>query len=140
MPTRTGAAQWKGDLKTGGGTVTVAGRTLPYSAPARFEEGSGTNPEELIAAAHAGCFTMALSHDLSTAGFQVNDAKTTAAVRIAKKESGWVIDRIVLTVRADVDEIDEATFVEFAERAKANCPVSKALGAVETITVDAALI
>ncbi len=112
-----------------------------YSVGSRFQEGVGTNPEELIAAAHAGCFSMAFSADLGRAGFTPNSIHTTAKVHINKKpEGGWIINLIELVTEASVPGIDEAQFKEIAEQTKKNCPVSTALAAVETITVDAKLV
>ena len=110
-----------------------------YSFPTRFEESPGTNPEELIAAAHAGCYSMALSHILSGAGFPPAAVETTAAVRLDKGADGFAITRIDLTTRGNVPGLSEAEFVKHAEAAKIGCPVSKALAAVE-ITLDAALV
>lgn len=113
--------------------------TGPYSFVSRFEEGPGTNPEELIAAAHAGCFSMAFSNKLSQAGYPPNAVDTTAAVQLEKGAAGFSIVRIDLTTRGDVPGIDASEFEKIAEDAKATCPVSQALAAVE-ITLDAALI
>lgn len=109
-----------------------------YSFPSRFENGSGTNPEELIAAAHAGCYSMALANMLSQAGHVPNAVQTNASVHLEKGDSGFGITRIDLVTTADVPGIDEAEFHKHAEAAKAGCPVSKALAAVE-ITLDATL-
>ena len=110
-----------------------------YSFPSRFENGEGTNPEELIAAAHAGCYSMALSNMLAKAGFPPDLVETTAAVHLNPVEGGFGITRIDLTTRADVPGIDAAEFEKHAAAAKAGCPVSVALSAVE-ITLDAALV
>jgi osmotically inducible protein OsmC len=109
-----------------------------YSFSSRFEEGTGTNPEELIAAAHAGCFSMALSAGLERAGHPVTAVETSAKVHLEKGDSGFRISRIDLTCTATVPDIDDATFQEQAATAKANCPVSQALAAVE-IRLDATL-
>jgi osmotically inducible protein OsmC len=109
-----------------------------YSFPSRFENGDGTNPEELIAAAHAGCFSMALSNVLAQAGFPPNSIDTTAAVHLDKGGSGFGITRIDLATVADVPGVDAADFAKHAETAKVNCPVSQALKAVE-VTLDARL-
>lgn len=140
MAVRSAEAEWKGDLKSGGGTVktetgSVDGR---YSFSSRFEEGSGTNPEELIAAAHAGCFSMALSNMLAEAGHPPDSVKTTAKVHLGKIEDGVAITRIDLACVARVPGIDADAFREHAENAKSGCPVSKALKAVE-ITLEASL-
>ena len=140
MPTRTGTAQWSGSITEGRGTVNVAGRDLPYSFSSRFEEGEGTNPEALLGAAHAGCFAMALSAALERAGFPVVQMDVQAAVRLRKGDDGFAIDRIALTARGQVDDIDDDQFQEFAENAKAGCPLSKALAAVPEITLDAILV
>jgi osmotically inducible protein OsmC len=140
MPTRTSSARWQGNLKDGAGTMALGSGAFegPYSFVSRFEEGTGTNPEELIAAAHAGCYSMALSNILSQAGHTPNSVETSAAVHLERGDSGFGITRIDLTTRGDVPGIDEAEFVKHAEAAKANCPVSKALAAVD-ITLNASL-
>lgn len=141
MPTTKAKAQWKGSLGKGSGTMTVSGNSFHYSAPSRFEDGEheATNPEELIGAAHAGCFSMALSGALSRAGYEATVIDTTAAVRISKGAEGWDIDHIALTVRAEIPGIDDETFQELAQNAKKGCPVSKALAGVSEITLDASL-
>ncbi len=140
MKTRTAKAQWKGALKDGEGKVTFGSHTLPYSFPSRFEEGDGTNPEELVGAAHAGCFAMALAHELSSAGYKVNSVDATANVTIDKGDDGFFIAKIALEVNGDIDEIDSDEFVEIATSAKNNCPLSKALASVPEITLDARLV
>lgn len=110
-----------------------------YSFSSRFEEGQGTNPEELIAAAHAGCFSMALSGDLGRAGYDPKQVQTTAKVHLTKGDGGFRITRIHLETEAEVPGIDEDTFQEVAEGAKKGCPVSQALAAVDEITLDARL-
>jgi osmotically inducible protein OsmC len=137
MPTRTSSARWQGTLKEGAGTMALGSGAFsgPYSFVSRFEDGPGTNPEELIAAAHAGCFSMALSNKLSQAGYPPNAVDTTAAVHLEK----GAIAQIDLTTRGDVPGIDASEFEKIAEDAKATCPVSQALSAVK-ITLDAALI
>src|SRR5882757_2842555 len=129
MPTRTSSAQWQGTLKEGSGTMRLGSGAYEgaYSFASRFESGTGTNPEELIAAAHAGCFSMALSHTLASAGFTPKRVHTTAKVHLEKVPDGFAIPRIDLDLDADVPGIDEATFREHAEKAKAGCPVSKVL-------------
>jgi osmotically inducible protein OsmC len=141
MPTRTSSAQWQGNLKDGSGSMSLGSGAYegPFSFVSRFESGSGTNPEELIAAAHAGCFSMAFSNMLSQAGFTPTSVKTTAAVHLEKGDGGFGITRIDLTTRADVPNVDAAEFEKIAAAAKAGCPVSKALAAVE-ITLDAQLV
>lgn len=140
MLTRKASAQWKGSIARGSGTMVVAGQTLDYSVPSRFESGEGTNPEELIGAAHAGCFAMALSATLTRAGHEPRQLDTSAAVSIAKEDAGWTVKRIDLTVRGDVPGITAEQFADYAAEAKANCPISRALGAVEEVTLDAALV
>src|SRR5205823_9261906 len=127
MPTRTSSAKWQGTLKDGSGTMRLGTGAFegPYSFVSRFENGTGTNPEELIAAAHAGCFSMAFSNILSQAGFPPKAVDTTAAVHFEKAASGFAITRIDLTTRGDVPGIDEAEFTKHAETAKATCPVSQ---------------
>lgn len=111
-----------------------------YSFVSRFEEGKGTNPEELIAAAHAGCYSMAFANMLSQAGFIPDAINTTAKVHLERTDAGFTITRIDLVTRGEVPGIDEAEFVKQAEAAKESCPVSRALGAVPEITLDAALV
>lgn len=140
MAVRTAEAEWKGTLRDGSGSLksetgAVSGQ---YSFSSRFEEGTGTNPEELIAAAHAGCYSMALSGELGRAGHDPERVHTTARVHLTKQEAGFGITRVHLVTRARVPGLDEATFQEAAEGAKKGCPVSRALAAVE-ITLDAAL-
>ncbi len=140
MAVRTGNAEWNGDLRSGTGTLrsetgAVEGR---YSFSSRFEEGSGTNPEELIAAAHAGCFSMALSNILAQAGQTPETVRTTARVHLGTKDGAAAITLIELICRASVPGIDEATFQEKAAEAKVGCPVSKALAAVD-IELEATL-
>jgi lipoyl-dependent peroxiredoxin len=136
MPTRTSTAQWQGTLKEGSGSMRLGSGAYEgnYSFVSRFEDGAGTNPEELIAAAHAGCFSMALSNILGQAGHTPTSIKTSAAVHLG---SG-AISKIELDTVGDVPGLSNDEFVGFAETAKANCPVSKALAAVE-ITLTAAL-
>ena len=133
MAIRTGKAEWKGNLMEGTGTVALGSGayTGAYSFKSRFEEGAGTNPEELIAAAHAGCFSMALSGQLSKAGFSPKRIATTAKVQLLKQEAGFAITLIELENESEVPGIDDAKFQELAGNAKTGCPVSKALAAVE---------
>lgn len=137
---RTAKAQWNGSLREGSGTVALGSGAFEgaYSFPSRFENGTGTNPEELIAAAHAGCFSMALSAELGKAGFAVTRVSTEAKVHLEKGDAGFSITRIDLVTQAEVPGIDAATFQAHAEGAKKGCPVSRALSAVE-ITLDATL-
>ncbi|MGI8671035.1 MAG: OsmC family protein [Luteitalea sp.] len=138
---RNSKAQWNGSLKDGSGTMALGGGAYegPYSFSSRFESGTGTNPEELIAAAHAGCFSMALSGGLTKAGITPTRISTEARVHLDKVGEGFGITKIELVTEAEVPGIDEATFQEHAEGAKKNCPVSRALGAVE-ITLVATLV
>jgi osmotically inducible protein OsmC len=140
MPVRTAEAEWKGDLPKGSGRMKMKTGAFdgPYTFGSRFEEAQGTNPEELIAAAHAGCFSMAFSNQLAKAGFTPDSVKTTAKVHLEKGDAGFSITKIELVTRAKVPGVDEKTFREKAEAAKTGCPVSKALQAV-TITLDARL-
>ena len=140
MPVRSAQARWEGNLKDGAGTMKLASGAYEgkYSFGSRFEENPGANPEEMIAAAHAGCFSMALSAGLGKSGFNPQSVETSAKVHLTKDDAGFSISRIDLTTVAVVPDIDEATFMEHANGAKANCPVSRALAAVE-ITLDATL-
>ena len=140
MPTRTSSARWLGTLTEGSGTLRTGkgGYEGNYSFKSRFEEGEGTNPEELIGAAHAGCFSMALSKGLADAGFPPTSIETAATVHLDRGDSGFSITRIDLDTTGDVPGIDEATFQGAAAGAKANCPVSRALGAID-ITLTAKL-
>ncbi|HXK60828.1 MAG TPA: OsmC family protein [Acidobacteriota bacterium] len=133
MPARTAQAVWNGNLRNGNGHMKLGSGAWEgaYSFSSRFEEGTGTNPEELIGAAHAGCFSMALSAGLSQAGFNPTRVQTEARVHLQKADDGFKISRIELTTEAEIPGIDEKTFIEHAERAKAGCPVSKALAGVD---------
>jgi lipoyl-dependent peroxiredoxin len=141
MPTRTANARWNGSLQDGEGTMRMASGAYegPYSFQSRFEEGDGTNPEELIAAAHAGCFSMALSAELGKHGHEADRVETEARVHLDKVEDGFAIKRIELRTRASVPGIDNDDFQQHAEAAKKGCPVSQALAAVESIDLDAQL-
>ena len=141
MPARTANARWEGGLKDGKGNMRLGGGAFEgqYSFSSRFEEGVGTNPEELIAAAHAGCFSMAFSGGLEKAGYSPNSVETEAKVHLSPADGGgFRISRIDLVTNADVPGIEEDAFQQAAQAAKEGCPVSKALAAVE-ITVDATL-
>jgi len=141
MIVRKAKAQWLGDLKTGAGSIAFGSGayTGPYSFQSRFESGTGTNPEELIAAAHAGCFSMAFSFSLQLAGFAPQRVNTSAAVKLEPAPGGgFSITGIELTTDAVIPGIDEAQFQQIAGDAKANCPISKALAAVP-ITLNAVL-
>ena len=141
MPQRTANARWEGALEEGQGAMRMASGAYEgsYTFQSRFQEGDGTNPEELIAAAHAGCFSMALSADLGRAGYDPQSVETTATVHLELEDSGPRIARIVLDTRASVPGIEAEEFQQVAEGAKENCPVSKALAAVETIELNAEL-
>jgi osmotically inducible protein OsmC len=130
MPVRTADAEWEGSLEDGKGTMRFSAFEGPYSFSSRFEEGPGTNPEELIAAAHAGCYSMALAAGLSRAGHVPHTVHTTAKVHIERVESGFRITKIELSCEARVPGVDERTFQEAAEATKTACPVSQALEAV----------
>ena len=137
MPIRASSAQWKGPLNKGTGTMKLGSGAYEgaYSFPSRFESGKGTNPEELIAAAHAGCFSMAFSMLLGNAGFTPTRIDTTAKVHLDAVEGGFAITRIELETEGEVPGIDEATFQEQAKAAKAGCPVSQALAGPEITLV-----
>ncbi len=137
---RKASAVWKGSIKEGKGSVKTETGLLdaPYSFTSRFESGKGTNPEELIGAAHAGCFSMALSLMLGEAGFEPQEISTTAEVKIEKDGDGFTITGIKLLTEAVVPGIDRDTFVKHAEEAKAGCPVSRALQGTE-ISLEAKL-
>jgi lipoyl-dependent peroxiredoxin len=140
MSTRKAHARWEGNLKEGRGRVDFGAGAFsaPYSFVSRFEEGAGTNPEELLGAAHASCFAMALSLVLSEAGFKPDYVDATANVTIAPQDGGFKITRSHLVCEARIADIDAATFAKHAENAKASCPVSKALAGTE-ITLEAKL-
>ena len=137
---RKANAIWKGDLKGGKGTMKFGSGAFEgaYSFASRFEEGTGTNPEELIGAAHAGCYSMALSNELAQAGFTPESVDTNANVTLEMVDGAPTISKIKLTVKANIPDIDDDEFQEFANGAKENCPVSKALGGVN-ISLDASL-
>jgi osmotically inducible protein OsmC len=137
---RQATAEWKGDLKGGSGHVKTGSGAYEgnYSFTTRFEDKPGANPEELLGAAHAGCFSMALANMLATAGFVANSVHTTADVHLGKDDKGFLINRIDLTVVGDVPGVDLATFQEHAEKAKSGCIVSRALAATP-MTLKASL-
>ena len=143
MIEKSASVHWEGQGKEGVGkisTQTAALKDYPYGFASRFEDDRrGTNPEEILGAAHAACFTMAFSFACDKAGFATGAVDTTASVRLVSKGEGFAIDRIALTLEADVPGIDEARFQELAAAAKANCPVSKALAGVPEITLKATL-
>ena len=130
MAVRKGSAEWNGDLKGGKGTVSSESGALSniaYNFVSRFEEGNETNPEELLGAAHAACFSMAFANNLSKEGFKVDSIKTVDNVHLEKLEAGFTITKIVINTEGKVEGIDEATFKKIAEDTKAGCPVSRAL-------------
>ena len=136
---RSGSAEWKGGLKDGSGTISTDSGVLSdtqYSFSTRFEDGKGTNPEELIAAAHAGCFSMALSGQLGQAGLTADSIRTTASVRLEKTDAGFAITSVHLDVKAKVPGADQQAFETAANNAKAGCPVSKVLKAEITMTAS----
>jgi osmotically inducible protein OsmC len=137
---RTGSAVWQGGIKDGRGTVSTESGVLDgaqYSFSTRFEDGKGTNPEELLAAAHAGCFSMALSKQLNDAGLTADSINTTASVRLEKTDAGFSITKVHLDVTARVPGADASAFETAANNAKAGCPVSRLFNA--EITMDAKL-
>jgi osmotically inducible protein OsmC len=141
MPTRNASARWEGGFKQGGGTMKLGSGAYegPYSAKSRFEDGDGTNPEELIGAAHAGCFSMALALMLGDAGHEPESIETDAAVHIDPAEGGgFEISRIELSTRARVPGLDDDEFQRVATQAKEGCPVSKALAGAD-ISLEASL-
>lgn len=138
---RTGSAHWEGGLKDGKGAITTASGALsgyPYGFASRFEGVAGTNPEELLGAAHAACFTMALTLVLAEAGLTATTLDTSAVVTLEQGEGGYFIPTVELTLRASIPGADDTTFHAAAETAKANCPLSKVLNA--EILLDAALV
>jgi len=140
---RTGSAAWQGGLKDGKGAISTQSGALkeyPYGFAARFEGQPGTNPEELIGAAHAGCFTMALSLILGEAKLTAERMDTTAEVTLEQVEGGFSITAIHLTLRAKIPGTDADTFAKLADAAKANCPVSKVLKGGAEISLDAQLV
>ncbi|MFO1428668.1 MAG: OsmC family protein [Candidatus Competibacteraceae bacterium] len=141
MPVRSSSARWQGPLKNGQGTMKLGSGAYEgsYSFPSRFESGQGTNPEELIAAAHAGCFSMAFSLFLGNAGYTPTRIDTTAKVHLEPSGGGFAITRIELETEAEVPGIDPNAFQEQAKAAKENCPVSKALAGTQ-ISLTAKLV
>ena len=138
---RNGSAQWSGGIKDGKGSISTESGALqsyPYGFASRFEGKAGSNPEELLGAAHAACFTMALSLILGEAKLTATRMDTTARVTLEQVEGGWAINAVHLTLRAKVPGADATIFAELAAKAKAGCPVSKVLNA--NITLDAALV
>ena len=135
MPERTAQAEWRGNLRDGRGTMSFGSGAYQgeYTYASRFEQGRGTNPEELIGAAHAGCFSMALAGDLARAGHVPERIRTTSHVHLEVGAAGANITRVVLDCEAEVADLDETTFKELAEMAGRTCPVSKALTGVEVV-------
>src|SRR5215212_10048265 len=136
---RQAEAEWKGDLKGGSGKLGSGAYEGNYSFATRFENGSGANPEELLGAAHAGCFSMALANSLATAGFTATSVHTKADVHLNKDDKGFLINLVELTVDAVVPKIDEATFQQHVEKTKVGCIISLALGSIPSMTVKATL-
>jgi lipoyl-dependent peroxiredoxin len=141
MATRNGSAEWRGDLQGGSGALTVGDGVFEgaYSFSSRFEEGEGTNPEELIAGAHAACLAMALSNDLASAGHVPDSVQVTARVHLRNVDGVPTLAKIDLDVVGAVPGLDDDGFRRFADQAKQNCPVSRALGAVPEMEVNARL-
>ena len=141
MPTRSANAVWEGKLQNGHGTMKLGSGAFEgeYSFPSRFESGKGTNPEELIGAAHAGCFSMAFAAALGQAGYTPERVQTEAKVHLEKVGEGFKITKIELETEANIPNIDESEFQEQAQAAKKNCPVSQALTGTE-ITLNAKLM
>ncbi len=141
MPTRKAQATWQGKLKDGKGSMDTGsgGCRGDYSAGSRFADDQGTNPEELLGAAHAGCFSMALSHVMDESGIEAKKIDTSAAVKIEQADGGYRISAIDLHTQVAAEDLDESQLKKFAEDARDNCPVSKVLGDVN-ISVDAKLV
>lgn len=141
MATRTSTASWEGDLMKGNGSMRLGSGAFegPFSFPSRFEDGSGTNPEELIGAAHAGCFSMAFSLILGNAGYTPTRIDTSAKVHLDKVGEGFQITRIELDTKAQVPNLEDAEFQKLANDAKEGCPVSQALAGPE-ISLTAQLV
>jgi osmotically inducible protein OsmC len=142
MTARNGSAVWRGDLESGSGTVTVGDGVFEgaYSFQSRFAEGEGTNPEQLIAAAHAGCFTMALSSILSAAGRAPESVRTNARIQLRNVDGAPTLTRIDLDTEGRVAGVDEQQFQRYADEAKATCPVSRALAGIPEIVLTAKLV
>ncbi|GAA6732567.1 MULTISPECIES: OsmC family protein [unclassified Thermus] len=142
MPVRKASAVWEGGLRQGKGIMRLQSQAFegPYSFPSRFEEGEGTNPEELIAAAHAGCFSMALAASLEREGFTPKRVSTEARVHLEMVEGRPTLTRIELLTEAEVPGISPEKFQEIAQAAKEGCPVSRALAGVKEITLQAKLV
>lgn len=141
MVTKQSSATWEGDLRSGEGNMALGSGAWegPFSFASRFEDGEESNPEELIGAAHAGCFSMAFANELDDAGFDPQSVSTDAEVHLEQVDGGFGITKVALTTEVEVPDIDADIFEEIATDAKENCPVSKALGSVDEITLDATL-
>jgi len=139
---RTATANWQGTLKEGNGNMESGSGhfDVPFTFATRFESGKGTNPEEMIGAAHAGCYSMFFSALLSNEGFNPTSIQTTASVHLGKDDSGPMITKIELVMEAAVPDLEEAQFMELAEAAKAGCPISRVLAAVPEMTLSATLL
>jgi osmotically inducible protein OsmC len=142
MTERNGSAEWRGDLQNGSGSVTVGDGVFEgaYSFASRFGEGTGTNPEQLIAAAHAACFSMALSNILSQAGHAPDSVRTSAQVGLRNIDGAPTLTSVHLVTEGAVPGISLENFINFAEQAKANCPISRALAGIPEITLEAKLV
>lgn len=140
MPVRKASAVWEGTLKEGNGKVGMGIGEHPFSFTSRFEDGAGTNPEELLGAAHAGCFSMALGAALERSGFPATKIETEAHVHMERTDDGLRITKIELVTKAQIDNIDEATFMEHANTAKDTCIISVALKSVPEMTLQAELV
>jgi lipoyl-dependent peroxiredoxin len=141
MSARNGSAEWRGDLQNGTGTVAVGDGIFEgaYTFKSRFEEGEGTNPEQLIAAAHAACFSMALSAGLSEAGHPPDSVRTEAKIQLRNVDGAPTLTAVALTTEGQVPGIDQAEFERFANEAKAACPVSRALAGIPEMNLTATL-
>lgn len=139
MPIRKASARWQGNLTEGSGVMRTGWGEGQYSFKSRFEEGEGTNPEELVGAAHAGCFSMAFANKLATAGYTPTSVETTASVHLGKTDAGMTVTRIDLATDAVVPGIDREEFDKIAEDAKATCPISRLLSPGAEITLTANL-
>ena len=142
MTTRNGSAEWHGSAESGSGTITVGNGVFEgaYSYESRFGEAAGTNPEQLLAAAHSGCFTMALANALSAAGHRPESLRTNARVQLRNLEGAVTVARMDLETDGDVPGIDERQFQDYAEAAKRDCPVSRALAGIPEIILTARLL
>jgi osmotically inducible protein OsmC len=142
MTARNGSAEWQGSLESGSGTMTVGNGVFEgaYSYESRFGEAAGTNPEQLLAAAHSGCFTMALANGLSAAGHAPESLRTNARVQLRNRDGVVTLARIDFETEGDVPGIDERQFHAYAEAAKRDCPVSRALTGIPEITLTAKLL